>query len=45
MFMAKGQGLIAVIIPRINAVNSGMFELSTKFCRNSIIAGVYLFRL
>jgi hypothetical protein len=36
MFIANGQGLIAVIIPRTNAVSNGMFELEAKWCRNSM---------
>jgi len=36
IFVASGQGLIAVIKPRIKAVRKAYCELSRIFCRNSI---------
>jgi hypothetical protein len=35
MFVASGQGLMAVINPSIKAVNNGKEELSNKLVRNS----------
>jgi hypothetical protein len=37
MFVANGQGLMAVINPRIMAVNSGKDEFSSKLVRNSTV--------
>jgi len=37
IFVASGQGLIAVIKPSSNAVNHGIVLLSRRLVRNSII--------
>jgi hypothetical protein len=37
MFVANGQGLIAVIIPKRKADKKGILVPSNKFCKNSIV--------
>jgi hypothetical protein len=36
MFVASGQGLMAIISPRIKAVNTGKVVFSSNVVRNSI---------
>ena len=42
IFVARGQGLMAVISPKSNAVNTGMELFSSKVLRNSSIIRRYL---
>ncbi|MPN51983.1 hypothetical protein SDC9_199635 [bioreactor metagenome] len=41
MFVAKGQGLIAVIRPSRNAVSKGQLEPSVRLCKKLIIIQEY----
>ena len=36
MFSANGQGLVAINIPKINAVSKGIVELSANCCKKDM---------